>query len=86
MGWVGLVYNMLWVALGLYFGGLGWVGFQKVDPCPCLVRSVRRRNSYKVKAIKFTYFTYLLYLPLLNRLVVCQSSSRMERWYNSVII
>ena len=25
MGWVGLVYNMLWVGLGLYFGGLGWV-------------------------------------------------------------
>ena len=28
MGWVRLVYNMLWVGLGLYFGGLGWVGFQ----------------------------------------------------------
>ena len=40
MGWVGLVYKMLWVGLGLYFGGLGWVGFQKVDPCPCLVYSV----------------------------------------------
>ena len=37
LGWVGLVYNMLWVGLGLYFGGLGWVGFQKVDPCPCLI-------------------------------------------------
>jgi len=24
MGWVGLVYNMLWVGLGLYFGGLGF--------------------------------------------------------------
>jgi len=36
MVWVGLVYNMLWVGLGLYFGGLGWVGFQKVGPCPCL--------------------------------------------------
>ena len=36
MGWVGFVYNMLWVGLGLYFGGLGWVGFQQVDPRPCL--------------------------------------------------
>ena len=42
MGWVGLVYNMLWVGLGLYFGGLGWVGFQKVDPCPCLVQAARQ--------------------------------------------
>jgi len=35
LGWVG-VQHVGWVGLGLYFGGLGWVGFQKVDPCPCL--------------------------------------------------
>jgi len=36
MGWVGLVYNMLWVGLGWVCTLVGWVGFQKVDPCPCL--------------------------------------------------
>jgi len=36
MGWVGVQHVVGWVGLGLYFGGLGWVGFQKVDPCPCL--------------------------------------------------
>ena len=33
MGWVGLVYNMLWVGLGWVCTLVGWVGFQKVDPC-----------------------------------------------------
>jgi len=36
LGWVGVQHVVGWVGLGLYFGGLGWVGFQKVDPCPCL--------------------------------------------------
>jgi len=59
MGWVGLVYNMLWVGLGLYFGGLGSVRFQKVDPCPCLVWNSRPPNL-RLRGLSYGQFRRLL--------------------------
>ena len=47
MGWVVLHACFVgWVGLGPLATGLGWVGSQKMDPRPCLVRTSRGLTAY----------------------------------------
>ena len=82
MGWVGLVYNMLLVGLGLYFGGLGWVGlgFKKLTHVHVWV-TIEGEQETALKLLNGTNFNDLEWpLTQISRSRY-YSTSVTRKWY-----